>query len=77
MARRKSNTRVGPQGAAERRTAARPAQPPIPPEVQLKWGLALLGEPAAHEYLTWLRCKLQRDSSGSLLADSHTIAHNP
>jgi len=34
-------------------------QPPeIDPILQLKWGLALLGEEKAKEYLAWLRARL-------------------
>ena len=32
--------------------------PAIDPEKQLKWGLALLGEEKATEYLKWLRSRL-------------------
>ncbi len=34
--------------------------PTIPPEVQLKWGLALLGEEKALEYLKWLTERIER-----------------
>ena len=34
--------------------------PAIPPEVQLKWGLALLGEEKALEYLKWLSDRVER-----------------
>lgn len=32
--------------------------PPIDPQLQLKWGLVLLGEQRAKEYLAWLHTKL-------------------
>lgn len=32
--------------------------PAIDPELQLKWGLILLGEEKATEYLRWLRSRL-------------------
>ena len=32
--------------------------PAIPPSLQLKWGLALLGEDKAHEYLEWFTRRL-------------------
>jgi hypothetical protein len=32
--------------------------PPIDPLLQLKWGLAMLGEQRAKEYLAWLYTKL-------------------
>ncbi len=32
--------------------------PPIDPHLQLKWGLVLLGEQRAKEYLAWLHRKL-------------------
>jgi hypothetical protein len=32
--------------------------PAIDPEKQLKWGLALLGEEKAREYVQWLRSRL-------------------
>lgn len=35
--------------------------PPIDPALRLKWGLALLGEEKAKEYLAWLRVRLGED----------------
>jgi len=32
--------------------------PPIDPQLQLKWGLALLGKEKAAQYLTWIRHRL-------------------
>jgi hypothetical protein len=38
-------------------------QPPeIDPALRLKWGLALLGEEKAKEYLAWLLARLDADS---------------
>ena len=36
--------------------------PAIDPELQLKWGLALLGEEKARQYLTWLSLRLEQNS---------------
>lgn len=36
--------------------------PPIDPALQMKWGLALLGEEKAKEYLRWLQLKRSPDS---------------
>lgn len=38
-------------------------QPPeIDPALRLKWGLALLGEEKAKEYLAWLLARIDADS---------------
>jgi hypothetical protein len=44
----------------ERKTIFQP--PPIDPLLRLKWGLALLGEEKAKEYLAWLQARLDADS---------------
>ena len=36
--------------------------PAIDPELQLKWGLALLGEEKAKQYLDWLRTRLEANA---------------
>jgi hypothetical protein len=35
--------------------------PPIDPQLQLKWGLALLGKEKAAQYLIWKRHRLGED----------------
>jgi hypothetical protein len=36
--------------------------PAIPAEMQLKWGLAMLGEDKAFEYLKWLQRRIEERS---------------
>lgn len=36
--------------------------PEIDPAVRMKWGLALLGEAKAKEYLAWLQAMLNKNS---------------
>ncbi len=44
----------------ERKTNFQPSS--IDPLLRLKWGLALLGEEKAKEYLAWLQARLDADS---------------
>ena len=39
-----------------------PCPPEIAPHLRLKWGLALLGEEKARQYLDWLRTRLEESS---------------
>ena len=39
-----------------------PQPPEIDPAVRMKWGLALLGEAKAKEYLAWLQAMLNKNS---------------
>lgn len=36
--------------------------PPIDPQLQLKWGLALLGKEKADQYLAWIEHRLGEDN---------------
>ncbi|HEU5378041.1 MAG TPA: hypothetical protein VFV38_21680 [Ktedonobacteraceae bacterium] len=60
-------TQTDKKGITEASSDAAPALQPIsdPPEIplqlQLKWGLALLGEEKAKEYLAWLQVRLGED----------------
>ncbi len=60
-------TQTDKKGITETSSDAAPASRPIsdPPEIplqlQLKWGLALLGEEKAKEYLAWLQARLGED----------------
>ena len=51
------STPADPQGPQDRKVDTAPQ---IDHALQLKWGLALLGEDRAREYLLWLRDKLDR-----------------
>ncbi|GHO65523.1 hypothetical protein KSC_044150 [Ktedonobacter sp. SOSP1-52] len=35
--------------------------PAIDPQIQLKWGLALLGTERATQYLTWMQARLKHN----------------
>lgn len=64
-------TQIDKKGQTEARSDAAPAPRPIsePPEIplqlQLKWGLALLGTEKAKEYMVWLQARLGEDRQKS------------
>jgi hypothetical protein len=44
------------------KTGRQEIPPVLPAEMQLKWGLALLGKEKALEYLKWLTERIERSS---------------
>lgn len=62
---KKGRTEAGSDSAPALRPISDP--PKIPLQLQLKWGLALLGEEKAKEYLAWLHTRI---------ADSRQVSYD-